>query len=275
MTIADEIAVVRTSTEQLHATLAALTPEQWETPGACGVWSVAEVVAHLTWGATLYQDLVRQALDGDGSPESEPPAPVDRSAMHASFARIAADYRQELGDRLLDAFAESGLALAAMFATVPDADWERPITHPSGVRPMLQLLHWRIMELSIHGWEIRHRLGLDAPLPDGSHETLLVLAGQRMRSTFVPREPLTEPLRYLFVLAPPVLRMVRLNLYGDRFELDPVPDGLGSDVVLTLHPDLYILAFMGRLSWRQIVDAGAVAVGGRQDLAADLAGWFQ
>jgi hypothetical protein len=140
---------------------------------------------------------------------------------------------------------------------------------------MRQLLSWRVMELSIHGWEVRRRLGLDETLPDGSQPTLVGLAATRMRTTFVPREPLVEPLRYRFVLTSPLIKSVCLNVYGDRFEIDPDDDQGGSDVVLTLHPDTYILLFMGRLTWRQALDNGAVGVTGRQDLAADLDGWFR
>ncbi|MFN8633011.1 MAG: maleylpyruvate isomerase N-terminal domain-containing protein [Chloroflexota bacterium] len=275
MDLAAQIAVVRTATDHLHTTLTTLAPKQWETPNACGVWNVAEVVAHLAWGAGLYSDLIRQGLAEDVASRRGSDAPVDRTAMNAHFAEIAAGYRRELGDRLLDVFAESGRALAAQFARLGPADWERAILHPSGLRPMRQLLIWRVMELSIHGWEIRRRLGLGGRLPEDSQQTLIELAANRMRSTFDPRELLPEPLRYLFVLTSPLLRTIHLTIYGDRFELDPEMDQSGSDVVVTLHPDTYILLFMGRLTWREAIGSGAVSATGRQDLAVDLSGWFR
>ena len=73
------------------------------------------------------------------------------------------------------------------------------------------------------------------------------------------------------MLTPPLLRTVRIVIYGDRFEIDPAGDE-SSDTVLTLHPQTYILAFTGRITWREALDAGAIGVTGRQDLAADLAG---
>jgi len=96
----------------------------------------------------------------------------------------------------------------------------------------------------------------------------------RLRAGFTPREPLPETLRYLFVLGPPLSRVVRLNIHGDRIDVDPTCDESGADAVLTLDAETYILLMMGRLNWKQVLDAGAAGVTGRRDLARDLPSWF-
>jgi len=229
-------------------------------------------VAHLAQWADAYADLIRHALADDAEPAPAPPVLpyVIRSARYAEEAKA---YRRALGAGLLDAYRRSQQDLLDRFERVQPNEWDRPARHPSGVRSVRALLSLRVVELSIHGWEIVHRVGRPAMLPDGRHAALVDTLPIRLRGSFARRDPLPERLRYLFVLTPPLLRLVTLVIYGDRFEIDPNGDG-SADAVLTLHPQTYILAFTGRITWREVLDAGAVGVTGRQDLAADLAGWF-
>ncbi len=271
MSVRSEIEVVRVAGERLGTELATLAPEQWDLPGACGVWTVGDVVAHLAQWADAYADLIRDAL---ADAEATPAPPVLRYAVRAArYAEEAKAYRRALGAGLLGAYLRSQQGLLARFERVQPNEWDRPAQHPSGVRSVRALLSLRVVELSIHGWEIVHRVGRPAMLPDGSHQVLVDMLPIRLRGSFARRDPLPEPLRYLFVLTAPLLRVVKLVVYGDRFEIDPEGDE-SSDAVLTLHPQTYVLAFTGRITWREALDAGAVGVTGRHDLAADLAGWF-
>ena len=236
---------------------------------------MAEVAAHLVWGAELYAELIRRALAGNPEPPADSGAGVDRTARDAVFAGIGATYRRELGDGLLDAFSTSGRSLVDLFESLQPDDWQRPAPHPARATLIRTLLTQRIVELAVHGLEMLHRVGRDAKLPEGSYAVLVDWLPNRVQGrSFAGREPLVEPLRYLFVLGAPLLRTVQLHIYGDRLEIDPEWDQSGSDAVLTLAPQTYLLLFMGRLTWRRAIDEGAVSVTGRQDLAADLDGWF-
>src|SRR5690349_7877248 len=66
--ISAEINAARAATAWLRAALPTLTHEDWQTPRACGIWSVADVGAHLVWVTDLYADAVRRALADDVSP---------------------------------------------------------------------------------------------------------------------------------------------------------------------------------------------------------------
>ena len=206
-----QIGVVRAAGKRLGDELASLTPEEWDLPGACGVWTVGEVVAHLAQWAGAYADLIGQALAGDVQVMDTSPV-LPYAIRAARYAEEAKAYRRELGAGLLGAY----------------------------VRSQRELV-----------------------------DTLPI----RLRGSFARRDPLPEPLRYLFVLTPPLLRLVTLVIYGDRFEIDPEGDE-SADTVLTLHPQTYILAFTGRMTWHEALAAGTVGVTGRQDLAAELDAWF-
>ena len=268
-----KIDVVRAAGDRLGDELASLTPEQLELPGACGVWTVVEVVAHLAQWAGAYADLIRQALADDVQPADAPPF-LPYTVRAARYAEEAQAYRRDLGSGLLDAYVRSQRDLLDQFERVQPHEWDRPALHPSGVRSLLALLELRIVELSIHGWEILHRVGRPAMLPDGSHEVLVDTLPIRLRGSFARREPLPEPLRYLFVLTSPLLRIVKIVIYGDRIEIDPETQD-SADAVLTLHPQTYILAFTGRITWRGALDAETIGVTGRQELAAALDDWFR
>ncbi len=274
MRIPSQVKVARATSEWLYQELSTLTPEQWETSGACGVWSVAEVVAHLVWVADLYSDGIRRALAGDTSPPAGAGAPPDRATLHAQIAEIAAARHRALGGGVLDTYQETSLTLLDLFEGLTPADWSRPAYHPAGVRPVRDLLTMRIREVAVHGWDVLDHLGRDALLPDGCHEPIVDSLNGVLQGRFVPSARLPEPQRFLFVLTSPLLRLIHLRINGDSFDIDPLMDESGSDAVFTLHPDAYILLFMGRSSWREALDAGIVAATGRQDLARDMPSWF-
>lgn len=270
-----EVDVVRRATERLGRELAALTPGQWDRPAACGTWSVAEVIAHLVWGADCYADGIRRALVGDSAPPAGFVPIVEYPRRAAWIARVAGAYRRELGDRLADGFDRSGRALVALFEAATADDWERPAFHPSGVKTIRQLLALRIVELSVHGWEALHRAGRDLPLPDGSHGVIVDWLPTRLRPSFVRREPLPEPLRYLFVLDGPLARRVRMTISGDRIDLDPAWDDAAADAVVSLDAERFVLLMMGRNDWQEAFASGIVAVAGRDDLARAFPSWFE
>ena len=128
--------------------------------------------------------------------------------------------------------------------------------------------------MSVHGWDLLHRVGRNIALPDGCHEPIVDWLPTRLQGSFVPRERRSEPLRFLFALTSPLLRLIHLRINGDSFDIDPEMDETGSDAVFTLHPDAYILLFMDRLRWREAIDSDAIAVTGRKDLARELPAWF-
>ena len=268
------ISVSRATTEWLYGELSTLTPQEWETPNACGVWSVAEVGAHLALVGQRYRDGVRRALADDSGPPPGETVSVDRAGVNARIAAMATAYRQELGDRVFAVFSQANLSLVELFERLTPMDWDRPAYHPAGVRPVRRLLAMHIVEVCVHGWDMLHSLGRDIVLPDACYRAIVDTVPGSLQGRFVPRERLPEPERYLFALGSPVSSVVRLTVHGDRFEIGPAVEGSGSDAVLTMQPLTYVLLFLGRLNWRQAIDEGALAVTGRQDLAGDLPSWF-
>ena len=152
--IPSQVKVARVATEWLRDELSTLTPEQWQTPNACGGWCVADVAAHLVWVADRYRDGIRRALADDVEPPRDVTAPTNAPTRHAQLAEIAVAYRHELGDQVLDQFARANLQLVELFEGLAPEDWDRPVYHPAEVAPIRRLLARHVLEVSVHGWDM-------------------------------------------------------------------------------------------------------------------------
>jgi uncharacterized protein (TIGR03083 family) len=272
--ISSEVSAARVATEWLGATLPALTPEDWQTPNACGIWSVADVGAHLVWVTDLYADAVRRALADDVGPPKDLVVPESPAVMHARMAEIAFMYRQNLGDGVGGALTSRAPVLVALFERLAPTDWDRPAYHPAMVRPVRRRLVQYVSEVCVHGWDMLHQTGREVMWPEECHDTIVDLLAGPLQNRFVPRAPLAQPEQYHVRLSPTVPEGVSLTVFGDRFEFDRQSDETGADAVLTIHPQTFILLAQGRLNWRQALQAGDVVVTARRDGADRLPAWF-
>jgi hypothetical protein len=271
--IPSQVRVARVASELLRDELAALTPAEWETPNACGVLSVSETAAHLARGAERYTQWTRRALEGIADPPDDAVFYTNRATASAGIRDGSLVFHRSLGDRVLETFQRNGLGLIELFESLRPDDWRRPTFHPVAVIPIEKLLGWRIAELSLHRWDILDRLGREAHLPDESHEPIVDWLPTWFKIAIAVREPLETPLRYRFVLSPPLPRAMQIRLHGDRHEVDAA-DGCPADAILTTDAETFILLMMGRLRWEPALENGAVAISGNKRAAAELPRWF-
>ena len=268
------VKVARSATELLAAELAGLTPDEWESPEACGAWTVAETAAHLARAGETYAGWVRRSLQGTSSPPEGVVFITDLATGSASVQARSVEFRRLLGDGVLAAFERNSLALVELFESLKPSDWRRRTFHPGGVIALKQLLGWRVAELSLHRWDLLNCLGREASLPDGSHEVIVDWLPLWLKIGFQAAAPLPEPRRFLFVLGSPLLRLMKIHIYGDRFVVDPPFDQSSADAVLTTDPETFILLMMGRRSWQAALKEGHVVVGGSRKAAAEFSRWF-
>jgi uncharacterized protein (TIGR03083 family) len=273
LNIPSQVKVARAATKLLRDELAALTPAEWETPNACGVLSVSETVAHLARGAERYTQWTRRALEGIADPPDDAVFYTDRATASAGIRDGSLAFHRSLGHRVLERFERSGLGLIELFESLQPDDWQRPTFHPVAVIPIEKLLAWRMAELSLHRWDILHRLGREAHLPDGSHEPIVDWLPIWFKIAIAVREPLDKPLRYRIVLSPPLSREMQITIHGERHEVDSAEIS-GADAILTTDAEAFILLMMGRLKWELAIEAGAVVVSGNKQAAAELPRWF-
>ncbi|MEO6089552.1 MAG: TIGR03086 family metal-binding protein [Umezawaea sp.] len=153
--------------EALDGVLAGVSPEQFDSPTPCGEWTVRALVNHVVHGNLMFVGLVH----GSG--------PVDGSVDH-------------LGDDPLGAFRASLADLRAAFSA--EGIGERVFQTPFGERPAPRLVTTRVVETSLHGWDLAKATGqtidLDAEVVETAFAALkAMLPEDRTGMPFGSRQP--------------------------------------------------------------------------------------
>ncbi|MEV6826705.1 TIGR03086 family metal-binding protein [Amycolatopsis sp. NPDC051102] len=120
----------------VRALVSAVRADQWALPTACAEWDVRAVVNHLAHGNAKVA-----FWSGSG-----PPAPDG-------------DY---LGESPAEAFAASVAAARAVLAA--PGLFSRQVTTPLGEVPGVFLVHMRVNEYVVHGWDIADATGASTDL---------------------------------------------------------------------------------------------------------------
>lgn len=126
------------------ATLARVSPDQWDVDTPNEGQTVRQLVNHVIGGNRMAVAILAGGTREDGI---------------AQFARSADDVD------LLAAFEEARAEQAAAFA-VPGA-LEMIVNHPAMAMPGAQLLGFRLSEYALHGWDLATAIGVDSRIdPD-------------------------------------------------------------------------------------------------------------
>lgn len=125
--------------------VAGVRPDQFATQtSSCPEWSVQELVGHVVKGDLMFTRLFTGA---------EPPAVPDADPVAAVSASTKA---------LLEAASAEGAL-------------EKTFTTPMGERPGAGLMTIRVVELSVHGWDLANATGQRLELPEAIVETCFAM----------------------------------------------------------------------------------------------------
>lgn len=176
---------------RLEVYLGKLTAANFSRPSKCSEWSVGDVVAHLVAGARILEDVSARALVGDTTWPAELPQPLTPAlvAVHAKAEQ------QRLGGHLLQALYDANHVLSMRLAGFNPEQWDLPTGYlfPT-VRSVPRV---RLLELVLHGWDIRAALGHEPDL-GASASLLLPVFGGLFRATFRPDRNQAVPIRIRF-----------------------------------------------------------------------------
>jgi uncharacterized protein (TIGR03086 family) len=129
---------------ELQRRLQLVEPNDWTRQTPCTEWDVRALVNHVIGGNVRYEMLLH------GAPAVE----VDATRA-----------RDHLGDDPVAAFAATGAVMRAAFAEPGALD--RLAHHPIGDRTGRELFAMRILDLTVHGWDLAQALGVDDELDAG------------------------------------------------------------------------------------------------------------
>lgn len=134
------IALGRANTE-FEQRLRAVGSDDWTRSTPCTAWDVHALVNHVIGGNRRYTMLLRGATAEE----------VNRTRAE-----------DHIGDDPVAAFASTAGELAAEFRE-PDA-MTRTAHHPLGSRSGSELLAMRVIDLTVHAWDLARALGVDDTL---------------------------------------------------------------------------------------------------------------
>ncbi len=152
--------------------IAGIRADQWSAPTPCTEWDVRALVTHVTSGMLNFAALVRGDLRPDGTADDQADDPV------AAYRSATATMRAAFG--------------------APGA-LDRIYPSPIGPAPGSVLVHLRITELLVHGWDLARATGQPPALPaDLAEGELAVWRAQFSDGVpaglpFAPAQPVAAP----------------------------------------------------------------------------------
>ena len=262
----ERVNVLQAEAETLKTYLSSLPAEAWNEPSACEGWTVADVVAHLTW--TDIAQRVTRGLEGDSSaPEGAPAvADHDEDRFAENIFRRAISNREQLGDNLLGILNQRLDESVQVFSKVSPQDWEKPCYWPPGPEPVRTILDIRISELTMHAWDIRWPVDARYHLSDDSIRVLMQTVDRAVRRAFRPDEEIHSQIRYRFEVMEPFEAAYDVVMAAQGTHVEPASAGT-ADVTFRCDGETYVLVMYGRLSPEDAVDQGRLTFQGDPELA--------
>jgi uncharacterized protein (TIGR03086 family) len=144
----------------------AVQPDQWTEPTPCTDWDVRQLLNHVANGNVVFAGVA------DRTRPSGPVSPEERAV-------------DRLGDDPAAGFRATGARMHEAFLTPGflDGTVDTPML---GQQPGTTVVHMRINELLIHGWDLARAIGRPPDLPEDLAEGALVLWQTRLADR--PRE---------------------------------------------------------------------------------------
>ena len=152
--------------------VAGIRDDEWTAQTPCTDWNVRQLVNHFVGGNHMFAAI----LCGDARTPEE--LEQFRRDDHLDSDPVGG-YRRS-GRALLDAFSEPGV-LDETFPT------------PIGVAPGNAVVHLRITELLVHGWDLARATSQPSPFPDDIAEQALQFTRARLPDVPPDRRPVAPP----------------------------------------------------------------------------------
>ena len=263
--VRDRIQLVRGLSNELAADLHSMPSDIWRDaeryPSGCGQWNLADVVAHLIYGALGQAIVIRRALRAELSP---PMAYLPLSG--ADGVDHIVRLREAYGEDLIPEFNATCKELNGIFVELAQESYRLPAWSHAGESPISALIDERGVELAIHGWDIRYGIDRWARLSELATPFVKAWAeegiGARLGSGSAPARPVTY--RFLLEDAPADSRDVMIS--EDCARVAP-PSPQDADVTFRCDANAYLLLMDRRLPFSRYVRRGRVTVAGDEMLA--------
>ena len=275
----ERVTLVETESRRLEAYLGSLSANAWNQPSKCDLWSVADVLAHLTWAADYFMTTISHGIKGDVSPpQGWPEAGTSGPEFFNGFiAEKAIEARIALGDGLFPEFQARNHRLQEIISSLSRDELDMPCYGPFATRTTQSFITGRVQELAIHGWDIQSSLEPSAQLSSPTVPIVLEripqwLAGKGLSSF---RAPSSGPTTVRYRIATQVGPNHDVVATGESCVVESADESTGGDADVLLRCDgeaAGLLAY-GRVAVDSVFDAGSIQ--GNQNLGNDFLSWLR
>ena len=272
-TDADRAKALHDEAKRLEAFLSGLSAEAWQRPSRCDQWLVADVVAHLI--EDRHAERITRGLQGDLTPSGfVPDETLSEDVLQASVTQHPITLRRQLGDDLLAAFYTENERVDHMLSGLKPEDCDTLCYHPGSPRPIRTMIVIRLMELALHGWDIRASFDPQASLSEDVLPSLLQTMPRAVRRAFRPDANRTRAVLYRFNMTEPVTAVTDIILNADGASVESAST-VEADVTFHCDTSTAILVIFGRLPLADAIADGRIDVEGEPELAAAFEQGFQ
>jgi uncharacterized protein (TIGR03083 family) len=274
--LASRVRLALTESERQRTYVNTLPPEAFDIPTACSQWVVSDLLAHLVLATGFQTSMMRRGLEGDTSPPEGLPvagalrAPVVTDLVH----QLTMATKQQVGELLVPAFNAAYDEIDQFLARLDASDGDNLCYHPGALIPVSGFVDLRLMELYVHGWDMRSRLQPPAHLPPESWPVLLDLLPHFLGYMVVPASQEAEAQRYRFTLTERVADARDVVAAGGTIRLEAAGQ-TPAQVTVTCDTETLLLLMWGRLAWETAVADGQIYIEGDHRLAADFGRWYR
>jgi len=254
----------RAEAAALAADLRARDAAALDAPSACTEWAVRDVVAHLTDGAERAALVARAAVEG---------APVPQYSREERDQRMAA--LRPLSGEELAARLERGTSGAYETLEAADEAALRDTVVPlaAGPHTLQQFAAQRLVETTLHAWDVRAPRDPAAPLPpDSAALAVDYLLWRVQRQAKADRAPAGMSTCLWQLEGPgggPATLTVRDGQASGARGAPPAPD-----LTLRLPVEAWVRFVWGRLDLARALDAGTVRTTSSREQALALGRMF-
>ena len=275
----ERVNLVETESRRLEDYLGSLAANAWGQPSKCDLWSVADVLAHLTWASDYFMTAISGGIKGDLSPpHGWPEAGTTGPEFFNGFiAEKAIEARKALGDGLVQEFQARNHRLQELLSSLDPDELDMPCYGPFAPRNIQSFITGRIQELAVHGWDIQSSLEPSAHLSSPTLPIVLERIPQWLASKGLSsfRALSSGPPTIRYRLATQVGPNHDIVATGESCVVESAGESPGGDVDVFLRCDgeaAGLLAY-GRVSVDSVFGAGSIQ--GDQTLGNEFLSWLR
>jgi uncharacterized protein (TIGR03083 family) len=253
------LALIAPLTNQFEELAAGVHAQQWSGTSSCAGWSIAELVAHVAFGADYYARAISDAVHGSrrelwsgGGDEAHAQQRTLMRASPAEGVSVLHERAAQLNGALSQVDA-SALALEA---------W-----HMRGPRPIWMYIAMRVYELALHRWDLQKSVGTQPSLAREVAVPLVdLLLSAVLPQTFDRTAAGAGSADVALDFGSTRARCV-LRISAD--EIRPIAD-MDARTTIALLPEDFVLGMTGRELW-----PGRAHITGDKELGRNFAALFR